>query len=441
MGVDGADTSKLGWTRGQTYFDTYVPALPKKAILGAAGYQTEEAYTPYGAMYTFPNNSYTSYARRQKIFAQGEPFGRFQLLVGGDRFTSLRIPVRAAIFQKCPKSALFRLPAFADSDVQNWMKTMFPKELVLLQANAGSPVDLAMVQNDVLRKSLQDLFQICSAQEASLRKLQETLERRTAALWPAQGFFTSTYDRNGKDFSSEISIPASSSIFYCSSYHPSDRRPLGSKYGTYHTSDDRTNLIRAFVNSSPKSPDTARATIQSARWPDVFPLIHQPKMCWAVWSPTKTVNKYIDVDELWTTYIDGEAVYNDAGVQTGMKPPLQLVEKYFQKLEAMRGDGKSKKGLNWLRLEVEKLRKECASTASVSAVPVTLPLETSLPTTTLPSTIPSPSTIPALGPAFSLQEDEGSKRKRAAPLDPRRPKKITLRARYIGTTDLNWSFW
>ncbi|KAJ7913992.1 hypothetical protein B0H13DRAFT_2325714 [Mycena leptocephala] len=32
MGVDGAETSKLGWVRGQTYFDTYAPALPKKAI-------------------------------------------------------------------------------------------------------------------------------------------------------------------------------------------------------------------------------------------------------------------------------------------------------------------------------------------------------------------------------------------------------------------------
>jgi hypothetical protein len=28
--VDGADTSKLGWVRGATYFDTYAPALPKK---------------------------------------------------------------------------------------------------------------------------------------------------------------------------------------------------------------------------------------------------------------------------------------------------------------------------------------------------------------------------------------------------------------------------
>jgi hypothetical protein len=27
--VDPGDTSKLGWVRGETYFDTYRPAIPK----------------------------------------------------------------------------------------------------------------------------------------------------------------------------------------------------------------------------------------------------------------------------------------------------------------------------------------------------------------------------------------------------------------------------
>ncbi|KAJ7920427.1 hypothetical protein B0H13DRAFT_2319481 [Mycena leptocephala] len=46
MGVDKADTSKLGWVRGATYFDTHAPALPKKAILGAARFKVEETYDP-----------------------------------------------------------------------------------------------------------------------------------------------------------------------------------------------------------------------------------------------------------------------------------------------------------------------------------------------------------------------------------------------------------
>lgn len=59
--VDKADTSKLGWVRGATYFDTHAPALPKKvkhfclaelaltsaqAILGAARFEVEETYDP-----------------------------------------------------------------------------------------------------------------------------------------------------------------------------------------------------------------------------------------------------------------------------------------------------------------------------------------------------------------------------------------------------------
>lgn len=82
------------------------------------------------------------------------------------------------------------------------MKNTFPSELALLNANAGDPIDLVTVQNEVLRKSLEDLYRICSAQESALRKLQQTLERRTAVLSPAQGFSTSTYHRNGNCFTS-----------------------------------------------------------------------------------------------------------------------------------------------------------------------------------------------------------------------------------------------
>ncbi|KAJ7493956.1 hypothetical protein FB451DRAFT_1491519 [Mycena latifolia] len=382
MGVDGADTSKLGWTRGQTYFDTYAPALPKKAILGAAGYRAEDTYDPIWTHVHVPEQFLHLICPKAEEIQSGiadkanlsgafkywamvidlRPYA-FQASVS-HRLSSVAVLIfyiqcGAAIFQKCPKSALFRLPAFANEDVRNWMKTTFPTELALLQANAGSPVDLMAVQNDVLRKSLEDLYRICSAQEASLRKLQETLERRTAVLSPAQGFSTSTYHRSG----------AQRGIF---------PPLLGQK---------------------------------SARWPDVFALIQQPKMCWAVWGPTRSVNKFLDVDELWATYVDGDAVYNDSGIQTGKKPPLQLVEKYFQarwrspedpkeratiakaweryreipqwiaasserrgvspaiiiaELEAMRVEpGKATKGLNWLRIEVENLRKEAAQAASL----------------------------------------------------------------------------
>ncbi|EDR01578.1 uncharacterized protein LACBIDRAFT_310608 [Laccaria bicolor S238N-H82] len=45
MGVRSEETSKLGWSR-DTYQNTYAPALPKSAILGAHGYKLHETYNP-----------------------------------------------------------------------------------------------------------------------------------------------------------------------------------------------------------------------------------------------------------------------------------------------------------------------------------------------------------------------------------------------------------
>lgn len=44
--VDSRETSKMGWVRGETYLDTYAPALPKTAILAAHGYKAHEVYDP-----------------------------------------------------------------------------------------------------------------------------------------------------------------------------------------------------------------------------------------------------------------------------------------------------------------------------------------------------------------------------------------------------------
>ncbi|KAJ6511689.1 hypothetical protein DFH09DRAFT_1434967 [Mycena vulgaris] len=431
--VDGAETSKLGWTRGQTYFDTYAPALPKKAILGAAGYQAEEDYDPIWQHVHVPQQFLELICPKAEEIHASIATNYWLMVI---QLRPYAFQCGAAIFQKCPKSALFRLPAFTNTDVRNWMTTTFPTELALLQASAGSPVDLALVQNEVLRQSLADLYRICQTQAASLAKLHETIERRTAVLSPAKGFSTSTYHRNGNILRPDSAPPLRQS------HRPSVESPTTppiivhldrnmEETGTYHTGDT-TDSMRAFVNSSPKSPDSERATTQvdlvlpppeafytkdsergvfpplfgqkSVRWPDVFALIEHPKFCWAVWGPTRSVNKFIDVNEFWSTYVDGEAVYNDSGVQTGMKPPLRLVESYFQstwrtpddpreraavakhweryreipqwiaasserravappviiaELEAMRlVDGKPLKGLNWLRGEVEKKRKE-----------------------------------------------------------------------------------
>ncbi|KAF8161891.1 hypothetical protein K438DRAFT_1776177 [Mycena galopus ATCC 62051] len=164
---------------------------------------------------------------------------------------------------------------------------------------------------------------------------------------------------------------------------------------------------------------------------------------------------------------------DEAGVQTGKKLPLQLVERYMQakwrtpddpkertaiaqhwgryrkipewieressrraispevviaELEAMRVVDRQTKGLNWLRQKVEKLRKQAKQTISVGVsihfdsltnlhqVPVASPAASS----PVPETAGSdPQSSSTLGPAF--QEDLSCNRKRATAMDPWRP--------------------
>ncbi|KAJ7289689.1 hypothetical protein C8J57DRAFT_1494110 [Mycena rebaudengoi] len=223
----------------------------------------------------------------------------------------------------------------------------FPTQLALLQASAGSPLDLTRIQNESLRVALEELRAISDAQRLELKKLRELFERRTTVLSPAQGFSTASYHRNATTSSSLPLQPASPVIV-----HLDENSQVT---GTYQTEDDPT--IRAFVNTSPRTPNTPRATTQvdlvlppvaaffekngpvgifppllgqkSARWPDVFALIKRPALCWAVWGPTKTLDQFENVDNLWAVYTVGDPVFNSTMMQTGVKPPLQLVENYF----------------------------------------------------------------------------------------------------------------
>jgi hypothetical protein len=68
---------------------------------------------------------------------------------------------------------------------------------------------------------------------------------------------------------------------------------------------------------------------RSIRWDQVFALVQQPELLWDCWKPSKSLDQY-SLEELWTCYSLGEPVFDIARVQTGIKPPLQLVEQYFQ---------------------------------------------------------------------------------------------------------------
>ncbi|KAJ7869408.1 hypothetical protein B0H13DRAFT_1896649 [Mycena leptocephala] len=118
MGVDGADTSKLGWVRVATYFDTYAPALPKKAILGAAGFKVKETYDPVWTRVHVPQQFLTSFAPRPRAF--------------GIERVCLELSTTGRWLSTCTPPD-FRLPAFRNPDVRNWMESTFPSELSLLQ--------------------------------------------------------------------------------------------------------------------------------------------------------------------------------------------------------------------------------------------------------------------------------------------------------------------
>jgi hypothetical protein len=105
----------------------------------------------------------------------------------------MRLQCGAAIFQICPESALFRLPALANKDVQVWMKTEFPMNLSLLQAKAGNPVDLQRIQDKYMRLSLEEMRSLISSQNVELKALHHKLERRTAVFSPTKSFSTETY--------------------------------------------------------------------------------------------------------------------------------------------------------------------------------------------------------------------------------------------------------
>ncbi|KAJ7629821.1 hypothetical protein B0H17DRAFT_1164275 [Mycena rosella] len=288
MGVDPLETSKLGWVRGQTYMDTYAPALPKKAILGAAGYHSDEPYDPIWRKIRVPEQFLLlvcpmAEEMREKVAGAEHLSGAFNQWEMAIELREHFFQCGGAIWQLCPESSIFRLPAFQNTDIRNWMTTGYPSALSVLQAAAGSPIDLRRIENEALHDTLASMRDIL--------EVKEILNRRTAVLTPARGFSASTYHRNGTSIS-QLSI---SSL-----------------------------LILIFFQRSRRQLSTMMSPMT-----DVFPAIQQPDMCWEVWGPKKTLDQFESIQAIWNIYSIGERVSRDDG-PIQMKPPLKLVELFFQ---------------------------------------------------------------------------------------------------------------
>jgi hypothetical protein len=153
------------------------------------------------------------------------------------------------------------------------MKSTFLSELAVLQANAGSPVDLARIQTESLRMALEEMRSLLSTQGMELIKLRQMLERRTAVLSPTQGYSVDDYYRTGKcparirsrtPLTYSMTIAATNNDLQPATtitdspfvgQLPSDT----DNAGVYRVED---GSLRGFANEMPVTPKTPRAKTQ-----------------------------------------------------------------------------------------------------------------------------------------------------------------------------------
>ncbi|KAJ3821428.1 hypothetical protein F5880DRAFT_1582041 [Lentinula raphanica] len=368
MGVDPNQTSKLGWARGSTYHDVYAPAIPVTAVLGGAGYKAHETYDPPWRHVRVPERFWPLVCPMAEEI-HDSVIGK-RNLSGAANFWKLVMDLRpylfqcgAAIYQHVPDSNIFKLPAFMDSDVMNWMKTEFPTQLSLIQAKAGSPVDLQRIQNESLRLALEEVRVIMTGMRIEMQKLSAQLDRRTQLLSP-HAYKLVTKSRTAISYrlppdSSSALLPAAN-IVPTTSLIPTTTTAPPAEHNTDDTGmyqlEDET--YRAFVSPSPKLHSIPRPRTQvdlklppvdvytkqggpifllppyigqkSISWDDVFKQIQQPERLWDLYKPTKTLDQWESLSELWHCWSVGEPEIDSNGVQTGVRPPLRLVEQYFR---------------------------------------------------------------------------------------------------------------
>ncbi|KAJ7832173.1 hypothetical protein B0H14DRAFT_3463619 [Mycena olivaceomarginata] len=140
------------------------------------------------------------------------------------------------------------------------------------------------------------------------------------------------------------------------------------------------------------------------------------------WRTPEDRKERTTVAQHWSRYREIPEWIESECMRRGVAPTLVVTE-----LEAMRAVVNPPKGLNWLRGEVEKLRKQAKRQATeTNQVPllhqfriVSLPVHPLRSTPSLSTSEPS-----ALAPAF--EEDILRACKRAPAVDPRRSKKVKL---------------
>ncbi|KAJ7827302.1 hypothetical protein B0H13DRAFT_1917718 [Mycena leptocephala] len=130
-----------------------------------------------------------------------------QNLTGASNYWQMVIELRPYMFQvgqpllflsnlSSPKSALFKCPALQNPDVRKWMSEVFPVDLQRLKDSEKEPLDLARIQNEALRLSLEAVRVQLVQQTRILERVEQKLERRTTVLSPAKGYSNETCTRS-----------------------------------------------------------------------------------------------------------------------------------------------------------------------------------------------------------------------------------------------------
>ncbi|KAF4621816.1 hypothetical protein D9613_012164 [Agrocybe pediades] len=380
--VDPSQTARMGWTRGNTYFDTYAPAFPKEAILGTHGYKVHEVYDPVWRHVPVPQHFLEMMCPMAESIHE-QVVGKPNLL-GASNFWEMVISLRpflfqcgAAIFQECPESNIFRLPALANRDVQNWMKTEYPTQLMLLNASRGSEIDLARLQDGAMKQILSSVVnpQTASRSEmqadrTEMQSFMQMVSRRLSVLSPSKyshDVYHRTFERTSNFSAPQINVSQSRAPQIEPSTPP--RRPLPAVDDTavYATP---SGALRAFVNCSPKTPITprARSDVDLVLPPvEAFFLPNEPRMIFPplfgqhsiTWEQVFKLVKRPEytLEEQWRAYNSGEYVVDEMGNQTGVKPPLREVEKRW-KAQWRREKGARKAWERFIELPIYIL-KQC----------------------------------------------------------------------------------
>ncbi|CAA7268276.1 unnamed protein product [Cyclocybe aegerita] len=320
MGVNSNETAKMGWSHG-TYQDVYAPAILKTAVLAAHGFQPHETYKPIWTKVKVPDQFL------QLVLLMAEENlclvdGR-ENLVGAANYWKMAIRLRpylfqcaAAIYQILPQSSMFHLPALAQDDL-------------FLVAH------VERIQNEMVRKVIEQLCQQHGATQTSVQqlalgieKLMAKVDRRTLQWSPAKSADNSNLMWSEILVGSALAVSDQSLHGFvvpspqCSCNTPQLRTPV----------DLVVPPLFAFwlpgkdlFLSEPLFDETA------VTWAKVFSKIKQPAVLWDIWKPSKSLDQ-MSVHEVWDCYNVSEAIFDEEGNQTGVKPPLCLVHQRFQSL-------------------------------------------------------------------------------------------------------------